>query len=139
MTGVTRFGLFVALDETGADGLLPMSSLPDDYYVHIEAEHRLVGRRWGRTYSLGERLAVRLAEANPITGGLILDLAEFEEAKPEPAEQADPAPHGWDPLRADKVAPDAKRDKRPPGSRRGPPRGAGKPPRRGARRPARRS
>ncbi len=131
VTGVTRFGLFIALDETGADGLLPMSSLPDDYYVHIEAEHRLVGRRWGRTYSLGERLAVRLAEANPITGGLILDLAEFEEAKPEPADRAGPAPHGWDPLRVDKTPADAKRDKRPPGSRRGPHRGAGKPPRRG--------
>ncbi len=74
--GVTRFGLFVSLDETGADGLVPMSLLPDDYYDHVEAEHCLVGRRWGRTYRLGERVSARLLEAEPVTGGLILELLD---------------------------------------------------------------
>ena len=76
VNGVTRFGLFITLDETGADGLVPISSLPDDFYVHDEARHRLVGRRSKRVYSLGEAVEVRLAEANPVTGGLIFQLLD---------------------------------------------------------------
>ena len=76
INGVTRFGLFVTLDETGADGLIPMSLLPDDYYDHDEPGHRLVGRRWGRSYHLGAAVTVRLMEAVPVTGGLILELVE---------------------------------------------------------------
>jgi ribonuclease R len=76
INGVTRFGLFVTLDESGGDGLVPMSSLPDDYYVHDEKNHRLVGRSTSRTFHLGDAVEVRLAEANPITGGLILEMME---------------------------------------------------------------
>ena len=78
VTSVTRFGLFVTLDESGGDGLVPISSLPDDFYEHDEARHRLVGRRWGREYELGDRVSLRLVEANPLTGGLILNLSEVE-------------------------------------------------------------
>jgi ribonuclease R len=78
INGVTRAGLFVTLTETGADGLIPMRSLGDDFYVHDEARHRLVGRRWGRTFTLGDPLQVRLAEANAVTGSLLFALAEEE-------------------------------------------------------------
>ena len=78
ISGVTRFGLFVTLDETGADGLVPISTLPSDYYVHEEARHRLVGRDSGRGYVLGEAVEVRLAEADMVTGGLIFGLLEDE-------------------------------------------------------------
>src|SRR3546814_2474407 len=46
INGVTRFGLFVTLDDSGADGLIPISTLPDDFYHHVEARHRLeeIGR-----------------------------------------------------------------------------------------------
>ncbi|MGE0117138.1 MAG: ribonuclease R [Dongiaceae bacterium] len=76
VTGVTRFGLFVTLQESGGSGIVPISSLPSDYYDHDEHRHCLVGRRWGRVYSLGETVAVRLVEASPITGGLVLQLVE---------------------------------------------------------------
>ncbi len=72
--GVTRFGLFVTLDGTGADGLVPVSSLPDDYYVHDARGHRLVGRTHGLTFRLGDKVEVRLIEASPLTGGIILDI-----------------------------------------------------------------
>jgi ribonuclease R len=78
VNGVTRFGLFVTLDESGADGLIPISHLPDDFYIHDEGSHSLVGRRWGRRYHLGERISVRLREANPLTGGIILDLVDSD-------------------------------------------------------------
>ena len=69
--GVTRFGLFVTLDETGADGLVPIGTLPDDYYDHDERSHALVGRRWGRIYRLGAPLRVRLTEADPLSGSTV--------------------------------------------------------------------
>ena len=76
INGVTRFGLFITLEESGADGLVPIGSLPGDYYHHEEAQHRLIGRRSGRIYRLGDPVTVRLAEANPMTGGLILKIVD---------------------------------------------------------------
>jgi ribonuclease R len=83
ITGVTRFGLFVTLKDSGGSGIVPISSLPNDYYDHDEHRHCLVGRRWGRAYRLGEIVAVRLVEARPITGGLTLQLIEDEAAADE--------------------------------------------------------
>ncbi len=88
VSGVTRAGLFVTLAETGADGLIPMRRLPDDYYEHDETHHRLVGRRWGRSYTLGDALTVRLAEANTVTGSLLFALIETSDA----AERRPPRP-----------------------------------------------
>ena len=76
INGVTRFGLFVTLSETGADGLVPISSLPGDYYLHDEAGHRLVGRQTGHAYRLGDPVEARLAEADPMTGSLVLELMD---------------------------------------------------------------
>ncbi len=78
ITSVNRFGLFVELDETGADGFVPMSSLGDDFYQHDEARHALVGRRTNKRYRLGDAVAVRLMEATPVTGGLRFDLLSRE-------------------------------------------------------------
>lgn len=74
INGVTRFGLFVTLEETGADGLVPIRSLPDDYYDHDEARHSLTGRFHGRVYRLGDPVEVRLVEADPISGALSLEI-----------------------------------------------------------------
>lgn len=76
INGVTRAGLFVTLDETGADGLIPIRTLPSDYYIHDEPHHSLRGRRSGRTYVLGDPARVRLAEADTITGSLIFAVTE---------------------------------------------------------------
>jgi ribonuclease R len=74
ITGVTRFGLFVRLHETGADGLCPVSRLGQEYYVHDEAAHALVGQSSGGRYRLGMAVTVRLDEATPVTGGLLFDI-----------------------------------------------------------------
>jgi ribonuclease R len=76
ISGVTRFGLFITLDETGADGLIPMRRLPDDYYEHDEARHCLIGRSSGRRFDLGGTVVVRLVEADPVTASLLFDLIE---------------------------------------------------------------
>jgi len=74
ISGVTKFGLFVTLPDSGASGFLPMASLPDDYWVHDEAHSRLLGRRTHKTYQLAQTLEVRLADAKPVTGGLLFTL-----------------------------------------------------------------
>ena len=68
ISGVTSFGLFVKLTESGADGLVPIRSLPDDYYIHDEKQHALVGRRNKLVYRLGAQVMVALVEADPVTG-----------------------------------------------------------------------
>ena len=74
IVGVTRFGLFVALEETGAEGLIPIRTLGRKYFTHDEAHHALVGR--SARYQLGESLRVRLSDADTITGGLVFELAD---------------------------------------------------------------
>jgi ribonuclease R len=76
ISGVAKFGIFVTLAETGADGLLPISMLPNDFYDHDDRAHALVGRRWGRSFELGAPIVVRLAAAQPLTGGLTFEFVE---------------------------------------------------------------
>ena len=80
ISGVARFGLFVALDETGADGIVPVSTLGQDYFVHDERAHALVGERTRQVFRLGDRVVVALREATPVTGGLVFELLEVENA-----------------------------------------------------------
>jgi ribonuclease R len=81
VNGVTRFGLFVTLDDSGADGLVPMRSLPDDYYVHDETQHLLRGRRYKRVFRLGDKVDVMLMEADPVTGSMIMQIIDGEAAQ----------------------------------------------------------
>ena len=74
ISGVAKFGLFIRLDETGADGIVPISSLPDDFYIHEEAKHRLIGRRTNRVYRLADRVTVKLLEADTVTGGTVFQI-----------------------------------------------------------------
>ncbi len=76
ISGVTRFGLFVTVEENGASGLVPLASLPDDRWDHDEASHSLAGRRTGLTFSLGEAVEARLAGATPRTGGMVFHLMQ---------------------------------------------------------------
>ncbi len=82
VNGVTRFGLFITLDETGADGLIPIRTLPNDYYDHDENLHTLTGRDHGLKYHLGQNIEVTLVEAVPLTGGLIFGLVDSLEHAP---------------------------------------------------------
>ena len=80
INGVTRFGLFVTLDENGADGLIPMRSLPDDYYIHDEKQHALVGRKHKRIYRLGAKVTISLKEADGLTGSSVFAMVGDESA-----------------------------------------------------------
>jgi len=89
--GVTRFGLFVHLHESGADGLVPASSLGAERFRLDERRHTLTGERSRRRFALGDPIAVRLEEANALTGGILFALAEG--ARPSGPRAAGSAPH----------------------------------------------
>ena len=74
ISGVTRAGLFVKLDDTGADGLIPIRSLGTEYFNYDESRHALVGSRSGAMHRLGDVVDVRLIEAQPIAGALRFEL-----------------------------------------------------------------
>ncbi len=71
ISGVTRFGLFVTVTETGATGIVPFASLPDDYWQYDERQQTLTGRRTQQVFRLAEEVEVLLSEANPVTGGMV--------------------------------------------------------------------
>ena len=76
ITGVTKFGLFVRLRESGAEGLLPARALGTEYFRFDERRQAMVGERSGTVFGLGDTVKVTLKEAAPITGGLRFDLGE---------------------------------------------------------------
>jgi ribonuclease R len=74
ISGVTRAGLFVKLEDTGADGLIPIRTLGSEYYNYDETRHALVGSRSGAMHRLGDVVDVRLVEAAPVAGALRFEL-----------------------------------------------------------------
>ena len=74
INGVTRAGLFVSLNETGASGFIPASTLGGEFFRFRQAEHALVGDRSGTTLRLGDPVSVRLVEAAPTAGALRFEL-----------------------------------------------------------------
>jgi len=96
ISGIARFGVFVKLDETGADGLLPMRALGREYFHHDADTQTLMGADTGMVISLGHRVKVRLSEAVPVTGGILLELLELEDQK---ISQGSRSPAGRSPRR----------------------------------------
>ncbi|NBO21256.1 MAG: RNB domain-containing ribonuclease, partial [Rhodobacteraceae bacterium] len=80
IAGVQRFGLFVKLDETGADGLIPVRSLGQEFFHYDADTLTLTGADSGVQLGVGQRVTVRLVEAAPVTGGLVLELLSVEGA-----------------------------------------------------------
>ena len=78
ISGVAKFGVFVRLDDTGADGLIPVRALGREYFHFDRDAGTLMGSDTGLTIGLGQRVTVRLAEAAPVTGGLALDLVSID-------------------------------------------------------------
>ncbi|MEM9010368.1 MAG: ribonuclease R [Pseudomonadota bacterium] len=92
ISGIARFGVFVKLEGSGADGLVPISTIGNEYFRHDAEAQTLTGSRSGRVISLGMPVDVRLAEADPITGGLRLELLAVEGRRTNPGASRKSAP-----------------------------------------------
>ncbi len=76
ITGVQKFGFFATIVGLGGDGLVPVSTLGDERFFYDEKAQVLEGDATGTRYAVGDRLPLRLAEANPLTGALKFELEE---------------------------------------------------------------
>ena len=109
INGIARFGAFVKLDETGADGLIPIRSLGREYFHFDREEGTLMGSDTGLLVALGQSVTVRLAEASPLTGGLELELLSINGRElPRPTSPAGRSPRRK-PVRAKKKKDKVKR------------------------------
>ena len=86
ISGVTRAGLFVKLDETGADGFVPARTIGREYFHYDEDRRAMVGRHSGETHRLGDPVTVKLIEAAPVAGALRFELLSEGrmESRPSP-------------------------------------------------------
>ncbi|PKP89649.1 MAG: ribonuclease R [Alphaproteobacteria bacterium HGW-Alphaproteobacteria-16] len=76
ITGVQSFGFFATIDGIGGDGLVPARDLGREYFRYDEASQRLIGEDTGESYALGQRLQLKLVEANPVSGALRFELPD---------------------------------------------------------------
>ena len=79
ISGIAKFGVFVKLDETGADGMIPIRTLGREYFHYDADSQTLMGSDSGTLIRLGQRVTVKLIEAAPVTGGLIVELLTLDE------------------------------------------------------------
>jgi ribonuclease R len=82
ITGVQPFGLFVQLEDFHVDGLVPIRTLADDYYLYEPEAHRLVGERRGRVFQLADPVEVELTGADLRHRGLDLKILGMPEPPP---------------------------------------------------------
>jgi ribonuclease R len=66
ITSVTKFGFFVELTDLFVEGLIPLNTLTDDYYIYHENTRQIIGQRMRKTYSLGQRLRVIVDRIDPV-------------------------------------------------------------------------
>jgi ribonuclease R len=90
VVSVQRFGLFVQLSETLADGLVPIGSLGAEFFAHDPGRHALIGQESGSVFALGDRVRVELVEVDALAGQLTFRLLEHS---PGPAAKA--AQRAW--------------------------------------------
>ncbi len=92
ISGVMPYGFFVRLDNMGVEGLVRMSAMDDDYYLHEEKRYRIVGRRTGRTFQLGDKIKVGVLKVDKVSSemDLFVITPEGEKAAPKKREKAKP-------------------------------------------------
>ncbi|WP_425594518.1 ribonuclease R [Qipengyuania huizhouensis] len=103
ITGVQGFGFFATIEQLGGDGLVPVSTLGREYFRYDEGARELVGESTGTTYAVGDRLKLKLAESNPLTGALKFEIPDSEGAPIE--KRGHRPPPKKKPLQKDKGAP----------------------------------
>ena len=81
ISGVAKFGFFVRLNESGAEGIVPVRTLGTDFYYYDDRTNTLRGSETGLIIGLGQRATVRLREVDPIAGGIAFDALNIDGEK----------------------------------------------------------
>ena len=78
VSGVTAYGLYVELPNT-IEGLVHITALSDDYYVFDEEKYELKGEMSGKIYHLGQKIKVRVADADSLRRTVDFTIVECKE------------------------------------------------------------
>jgi ribonuclease R len=89
ITGVQPFGFFATVVDLGGDGLVPVSTIGDEYFRYDAKSQQLVGEETGTTYRPGQKLKLKIAEADPVSGSLRFELPDQEGASRPEIERRD--------------------------------------------------
>ena len=76
LSGVTEHGIYVEEKKSKAEGMIRLSNLKDDYYVHEAGKYRVRGERSNRKFSLGQAIRVKLTKADTEARQLDFDLLD---------------------------------------------------------------
>ena len=79
ITGIAKFGVFVSLDGSGADAMIPIRTLGTEYFHYDRDAQTLMGSDTGREIAIGQRVTVKLSEVVPVTGGIVAELLAIED------------------------------------------------------------
>lgn len=80
ISGVTGYGFFVRLDNLGVEGLVRLSSIDDDYYRFDEKQYRIIGRRSGRCFRLGDKIKVGVLKVDKTNNEIDLYISREQKA-----------------------------------------------------------
>ena len=81
ITSVTKFGFFVELTDLFVEGLVPLSTLTDDYYTYHENTREIIGQRTRKIYRIGDRMKVIVDRIDPVEKKI--NFAVMEEESPK--------------------------------------------------------
>ena len=79
ISGITRFGIFIQLNEIGADGLIPLSNFSNEYFKYNENENSLTGSLSNRKIQVGMSAIAILIASDEKSGGLRFKLLELND------------------------------------------------------------
>lgn len=74
ISGVTEWGIFVELVENKCEGMIRLRNMQDDYYVFDEENYRIVGKRKGKVYQLGDKVNIIVKNADLVKKQLDFEL-----------------------------------------------------------------
>ncbi len=113
ISGVSKWGIYAEIEDSKCEGMIPIGSLKDDYYMLDEDNYQVIGRRHGRCYKLGYPVHIRVRHVDLLKKQIDFDLVEEEElSRPQ-----NPNPAKGKPSRNKKGSPSFK-DKKKSHSRR---------------------
>lgn len=87
ISGIMPFGIFVLLDEIPVEGLIKIGDLRDDFYNYDRSRQILVGRKYGKTYHMGQELTAKLRYVDMIRLDARLEITNENFAGKPPARQ----------------------------------------------------
>lgn len=83
ISGVSKWGIYAEIEGNKCEGMIPIGSLKDDYYMLDEDNYQVIGRRHGRTYKLGYPVQIRVKRVDMLKKQIDFELVDEDDRKPE--------------------------------------------------------